>query len=201
MVVSNQQQMLRCKWRVNLMAISKLISIDEYEHMIEAGIFSEDERLELIKGEIVKMAAIGIPHEACVRRLSFLLHQLLGKNAHVSVQNCIRLPDNSQPEPDVALLKWRDDFYSSRRPTAEDVFLIIEVSESSLKYDRSVKARMYAEAGIPEMWIVNLPDAVLEVYSSPEAGAYRSIRRVGRGESLSLPGGLGGAVAVNDILG
>lgn len=179
-----------------------LFSIDDYERMIEAGILGKDDRVELIKGDIIEMAALGEPHEACVRRLSKLLERRAGDVAMVSIQNSIRIPtNNSQPQPDVALLRLRDDFYSSRRPTPDDVLLLIEVAESSLRRDRKDKVPIYAEAGISEVWVVDLKHSVIEVYSDPIEGGYRHIRRAGRGETLRLPVRADVSIAVDEVPG
>ncbi len=148
----------------------KLFSIDEYERMIEASVFEEDARIELIEGEIVEMSPISPPHSACVTRLNLLLHELLGRSAHIWVQNSIRLPNNSRPEPDVAVMKWRDDFYEEMHPTPGDVLLLIQVSDTTLKDDKLVKIPLYARAGIQEVWIVSLGERVIEVYSNPHKG-------------------------------
>jgi Uma2 family endonuclease len=179
----------------------RLLTLEEYERMIEAGVFDEDERIELIRGEIVKMAAIGLPHMACVARLSELLTLLTAGKAKVWPQsNAIGLPgSNSRPEPDVTLLRWRDDYYAGKRPGPEDVLVLVEVAETSIRYDRGVKGRLYAEAGIPEYWIVNLRAGVVEVYGNPVEGAYKQARKARRGETLALPSGLG-AIEVSEIL-
>src|SRR5262245_60244973 len=126
----------------------KLFTIDEYEQMIEAGILHEDDRVELLRGEIVEMAPIGLKHSGCVARLEQLLHEQIGRKAIVWAQNPILLPDDSMPEPDVVLLKWRDDFYTESRPTPEDVLLLVGVTDTSLFSDRIAKLPIYAEAGI-----------------------------------------------------
>ncbi len=179
----------------------KQFSIDEYERMIEGGVFDKEDRLELIRGEIVEMAPIGLRHAACVARLTKLFERTVGDVAIVSVQNSIRLPKKSQPQPDVALLRWRDDFYSGRRPTPGDVSLLVEVAESSLAADRGVKLPLYAEAGVPEVWIVDLSQDAVEVYSNPSGSAYQNVRRAAKGEALALPADLAGTVEVNDIVG
>jgi len=176
-------------------------TIEEFEQMIRAGVFEEDERIELIEGEIVEMAAIELPHMVCMARLQAMFHEKLGRNAIVWVQNAIRMPSNSRPQPNVALLKWRDDFYAGKHPTAEDVVLLIEVAESSLRYDRKIKAPRYAKAGIPEVWIVNLSKDIVEVYTTPGESGYENVRRAGRGESLPLPGSLNSTISVDDIFG
>ena len=124
-------------------------SVDEYEQMIEHGILTENARVELIRGEIIEKMAIGDPHAACVKRTNRLLGLTFGSRSLISVQDPIRLID-SEPEPDVALLLPRDDFYLSGKPRPADILLLIEVSDSSLEYDRLVKLPMYAEAGIAE---------------------------------------------------
>ena len=149
------------------------------------------------------MAPLGLLHEVCVTRLTTLLVQKTAGRAIVWPQNySIRLPgSNSRPEPDVTLLRWRDDYYANARPTPQDVLLVIEVAESSVQRDRTVKGPLYAEAGIPEYWIVNLQDSVIEVYSDPIEGAYKQTSKAKRGDTLPLPADLGGAVQVSEILG
>ncbi len=180
-----------------------VITLEEYERMCEAGVFEPEARIELIRGEIVDMSPIGHEHQASVTRLILFLIEQLARRALVWPQgNDIRLPDsNSRPQPDVTVLRWRDDFYRSMGPTAEDVILLIEVSESSLKYDRGSKLQLYAEAGIAEYWVVNLAGGVVEVYTEPGKGKYKSVKRLKRGETLPLPGKLEGSIAVADVLG
>lgn len=178
-----------------------LFSIAEYERMIEVGVFEEDARIELIRGEIVEMSPINPPHEACVRRLTRLFDRNAGDVAIVSVQCSIRLPDGSQPQPDVAILKWQDDFYADRRVVPDDVLLLIEVSESSLAFDRGDKLKMYAQAGIPDYWVVDVQGKVVEAYSVPGRGKYENVLQVRRGETLALPSSLSASVSVDDILG
>jgi Uma2 family endonuclease len=178
-----------------------LFTLDEYERLVEAGGFEEGARIELIRGEIVDMAAIGVRHEACVARWTIILGQKAVGKAVVWIQNSIRLPEShSRPEPDVTLLRWRDDYYEGKRPTPGDVLLVVEVADTSVLYDRTVKGPLYAQASIFEYWIVNLPDNVIEVYSNPAEGAYRSVKQARRGDALALPGDLG-IVAVSEILG
>lgn len=141
-------------------------TVDEYEEMIRSGILREDDRVELIHGEILEKTPVGDLHAACVNRSNRLLSRMVGDAAIVSIQNPIRLAD-SEPEPDIALLRPRDDFYASGRPTARDVLLVIEVSDTTLDFDRDVKGPLYADAGIGEYWIVNLNDHVIEVYRGP----------------------------------
>jgi Uma2 family endonuclease len=177
-----------------------LFTIEEFEHMIDVGAFDADKRIELIKGEIVDMTPIGFRHEMCVARLSGLLTRLVGDVALVWPQNnSIRLAENSRPQPDVSLLKLRADYSVERPPTGLDVLLVVEIADTSINYDRTVKGPLYAQAGIPEYWLVNLKASIVEVYSNPAGGNYKQARKVGRGETLPLPGGLQAVVEVSSV--
>jgi Uma2 family endonuclease len=168
-----------------LTAIRKRFTVVEYQQMAETGILSEDDRLELLEGEIVEMAALGPQHAACVDRLTQRLPLLVQGRAIVRIQNPVRVGERSQPQPDVALLQPRDDFYAGGHPEPEDVLLLIEVSESSLAYDRDVKLALYARAGIVEVWLVALLPQVVEIYRSPSENGYGEKRTMRRGDSLS----------------
>ncbi len=187
------------------MAVSlalKLWTVKEYEQMIEKGILDEDDRVELIRGEIVEMAAIGVRHAACVNNLNTLFHELLdSETVTVSVQNPVLLLRDSEPEPDVALFRGHRSLYKNRRPIAEDVLLLVEVADSTLATDRRVKVPLYAEAGIPDAWLVNVDKDVIEVYSEPADGKYQKMALARRGETLAFPGGLPGAISVDQVLG
>jgi Uma2 family endonuclease len=159
--------------------------------MEAAGILNEDSRVELIRGQIIDMAPIGAPHLNMVNRLTRLLPAIVGDRGVISVQNPVRLDDGSEPQPDVAVLLPHPEEYETAVPRAADVLLVIEVAESSQTEDRDVKAPLYAGGGIPEFWIVNIVDRVVEVYRRPENGAYLETRRVGADDTLDvlmLPG-------------
>lgn len=162
-----------------------LFTVSDYHKMAEAGILPEGDRVELIEGEIVRMNPTGSRHAACVRRVDTFLNRTADLGAIVSVQSPILLPDLSEPEPDVALLRPRADFYAEGHPQPDDVLLLIEVSDTTLDYDRNVKLPLYARFGIPETWIVDLGSDMIETHSGPAGGIYRDIKLVGRGESLS----------------
>jgi Uma2 family endonuclease len=167
------------------------IDVDEYHRMGEAGILTREDRVELIEGELVAMSPIGSEHSGTVNVLNRMLVRAVGDRALVSVQNPVRLDRYSEPEPDFLLLRPRADDYRRSHPTAEDVLLAIEVSESSLRYDRTVKRALYASHAIAEFWIVNLADGEIEIARDPAEGAYREILRVGREARLeprALPG-------------
>lgn len=157
----------------------------DYERMGEAGILPANERFELIEGEIIKMSPIGKRHAACVNRLGRILNRQIGDMAIVSTQNPIVLDDLSEPQPDIALLQFRDDFYEHALPQSTDVLLIIEVSDTTLDYDRQVKLLSYAHARIPEVWIVNLPDEQIEYHAQHANGAYQHTRIFKQGETLT----------------
>lgn len=174
---------------------------DEYLRMAEAGILHENDRVELIEGEILDMAAVGNRHLACVNRLNRLFMERLGRAVVVHVQNPVRLSEHSEPEPDVALLRPRADFYAGKRPAPEDVLLLIEVSDTTLEYDREVKVPLYARAGVPEVWLVDLAGERVLTHTRPEGEAYAEVGQVGRGGSVTSRTVAGLALAVDDILG
>lgn len=151
------------------------LTADEYERMGEAGILHEDERVELIEGELIQMAAMGTPHVSCVLRLTHVFGRHAGNRMIVSVQNSFRLSDFSALEPDIVLVRYRDDFYAAVLPRPDDVLLIIEVADTSLRYDRDVKLPLYAAAGIPEVWIVDLQRRRVTVYREPTPEGYQQV--------------------------
>jgi Uma2 family endonuclease len=179
----------------------RLFTVDEYHKMLAAGILKEDDRVELIEGEIVQMSPIGKHHAGIVNRLAAILHNLFADSAVVAVQNPIQIGDSSEPEPDIAILNFRGDYYAGKLPTPQDIVFLIEVAETTLATDRGTKVPLYAHAGIPEVWIVNLSDELVEVYSSPSQGAYRQTGLARRRESLAVPGLPGAHLAVEEILG
>ena len=174
---------------------------DEFNKMVEAGILVEDDHVELIEGEIVQMSPVGKHHVACVNRVSTMLHEALGRTAIVSVQNPIDLDPISQPEPDICVLAPRDDFYTDELSKATDVLLLIEVSDTTAKFDRLMKVPLYAQASILEVWIIDLQEDIIEIYSDPAAGAYRQRRRANRGQSVTPQALPQFTVEVDTILG
>ena len=160
-------------------------STDDYQYLGELGILDEDDRIELIEGEIVVMSPIGDRHLACVDILTILFVQGVAGQAIVRVQGSIRLDARSEPQPDIALLRPRDDFYSRQGATPEDVLLLVEVANSSLYHDRKKARESYAKHGIPELWIANLRDEVVERYRTPAEGGYSEVRQFTRGDTIS----------------
>jgi Uma2 family endonuclease len=163
----------------------RLLTVDEYHRMGEAGILTEDDRVELIEGELVAMAPIGSEHIAATNSLNRLLVLAVGERGIVSVGNPVRLNRRSEPQPDFAVLKPRGD-YRTALPRPEDTMLAVEVANTSLDYDRNVKLALYARSGIPEAWIVNLAAEDVEAYQSPVADSYTSFTRAGRSDTLTI---------------
>ncbi len=161
-------------------------TVQQYHLMHEADVFAEGDRLELINGEIREMSPIGRKHAVCVARTTRSFQIKLGDRAFIWTQNPIRLSDHSEPQPDLAILKWRDDFYAEALPTPEDVLLIIEVSDSTIAYDRDVKGPLYAANGIPEMWLFDVNKTVVEGYSQPSASGYKRMQRYEQNETFAM---------------
>ena len=150
-----------------VVATRRKFTIEEYHQLVDLGFFTENDRIELIRGEIIDMAPKRTPHSVCNSILFGELYKLLGDRANVRGQEPITLPSNSEPEPDVVIAEKKADNYLSAHPTAEDIILVVEISDSTLKYDREIKLSLYAEANISHYWIVNLVDNYLEVYTNP----------------------------------
>jgi len=153
------------------------LTVSDYQRMGEAGILDQNARVELIAGEIIDMAPIGSLHAGTVNRLIRMLERTVGDAAVLSVQNPIVLGPYSEPEPDVALLKPRGDFYTAAHPVPDDVLLIIEVADTTVRYDREVKVPLYASTGIPEVWLIDLARKAVEVYRQPSEHGYREVLR------------------------
>ena len=170
------------------LAAKRLIRASEFTRMCEAGVFSEDDRLELIEGEIIEMSPIGKRHAAAVRRLINLVTRRLGQDeALVDAQDPVVLGDLSEPQPDLALLRPSPSFYADEHPRAEDVLLLIEVADTSLTYDREVKVPTYARHGVPEVWIADLGGAAVEFYREPTADGYARFERLDDPEAVVSP--------------
>ncbi len=172
----------------------------EYEQMVAAGVLGEDDRVELVEGEIVEMAPVGARHAASVNALARLLQRQVGDRALVSVQNPVRLSPRSEPQPDLAVLAWRDDGYRDELPGPADVLLVVEVAESSVATDRDVKLPLYGRAGIGEAWLVDLPAGTIEVHTGPSPAGYRGRSVHGIGALVSPVGLAAVVVAVGEAV-
>jgi len=163
----------------------RLFTVEEYHRMAEVGIFHPDERVELIEGEIVQMSPIGPRHAGCVINANRLFITRLGDRAVVSPQNPVVIQPRSEPQPDLLLLRPRAVSYSRAHPIPEDVLLAVEVADTTVRFDRLVKARLYARAGIAEFWLFLTTGGTVEVYRAPGSDGYTSVTPRGSGQVVS----------------
>jgi Uma2 family endonuclease len=163
-----------------------LFTVDEYHRMGEAGILCENDRVELIEGKLVDMPPIGSPHAGKVNRFNMLLSKVLGDKAILALQNPVRLGKRSEPQPDITILRPRSDFYEKSHPQPKDVLLLIEVADTTTRFDREVKIPLYAAYGIPEVWLIDLRSKRVEVYLQPSKNGYRQRLRPENDERLAL---------------
>ena len=176
------------------------LNVDDYHRMAEAGILGEDDRVELIGGELIDMAPIGQGHAGIVNALNHALFMAFGGRAIVSVQNPLRLDPLNEPQPDVVILRPREDFYQrGPLPGPADVLLVVEVADSSLRYDRAVKLPLYARAGIGEVWIVDLHRLVVDVHREPGPDGYAAMATHAPEDTVTLAQAPGIAVALRQI--
>lgn len=165
--------------------MKRRFDVDDYHRMGQAGILTENDRVELIDGEILAMTPIGPRHNAAVNRATRTLVRAVGDDAIVQVQGSVRLDRFNEPEPDFVLLHPRDDFYASQLPGPQDILLVIEIAESSLPYDRDVKAGLYATSGVREYWLADLDAGIVWRFRDPHAGQYRNQARCERSQSIA----------------
>ena len=163
----------------------RLFTVDEYHRMAEAGVFGPEERVELIDGEIIEMSPIGPRHAGCVINITRMLFTKLGDRAVISPQNPVVIRPRSEPQPDMLVLRPRQVSYSRAHPTPEDVLLAIEVGDTTVRFDRIVKARLYARARIHEYWLIDTSHESVEVFRTPEGEAYAGFTTYTRGASFS----------------
>lgn len=173
---------------------------DEYQVMGETGILTQEDRVELIDGEIVAMPPIGSQHQENVDGLTELFVFRFSSVARIRVQGPVRLRERGEPEPDLMLLRRREGSYRSAHPEPEDVLLAVEVADTSLRYDRRVKLPYYALHGIPETWLINLREEVVEVHRAPSHEGYQEVYRYGRGDSLTVAAFPGVHLTVDELL-
>ena len=176
-----------------------LFTHDEYHKMGKAGIFHQDERVELIEGILIDMAPIGSDHAGQVIQLNTVLNTAFSGRVLVSQQNPIRLGEHSEPQPDVAILRLREDFYRTSHPQPQDILLLIEVSDTTARYDREIKIPLYARHDIPEVWLIDLQHKQLEIYRQPSADGYRQILRPAKDERIALALLADVSVAISDL--
>ncbi len=181
--------------------VRRRFTVDEYHQMGRAGILNENDRVELIRGEVVHKMVIGSRHAACVARLTDALVRRLHGRAILWPQNPLTILPDSEPQPDIILLGHRPDFYEAELPTPDDVALLVEVADASLRYDRHVKGPLYAEAGIRDYWIIDVGGQAVEVYREPVTRRFQRTERIARGGALTPLAFPDVTIAVSDILG
>ena len=176
-------------------------TVDDFQRMAEVGLLKEDDRVELIDGELIRMNPIGFGHGGHVKRLNRILSRGLDERALLSIQDPLQIRPRGQPQPDIMVLRPREDDYSTSHPTASDVLLLIEVADSSLDYDLETKAAIYAQAGIADYWVVNLVGSQIIVLRQPVDGSYRSVQTLVHGDILRPLAFPDLAIPVADIVG
>ena len=164
----------------------RLLTVEDYHKMIRAGILSQNDQVELLNGQIIKMSPIGSQHAACVEKIDELLKVLLKGKASVRAQNPVILGDLSEPEPDIAIVKRKENYYADGHPQSDEIFLIMEVADSSLEKDRQAKLPIYARAMIPEYWIIDLENQSVEVYTNPQDNLYKTKRLFLASDTIQL---------------
>ncbi len=186
---------------MSIAVTTRKFTVDEYHTMIRSGILQEDDRVELLAGEIVEMSPISSKHAGCLKRLvEFFSVLLVRKEVHLGVQDPIFISDTSEPQPDLCLLKYRRIAYSDHHPRPHEIYLLIEISDSSRTIDREIKLPIYAKAGIREVWLVDLVNEIIERYLEPKGNAYQRIEKYIAGQEISPQAFPDFRLAVKDIL-
>lgn len=191
----------REKRQVSVEIHRRRFTVDDYYRMADVGILKKADRVELIEGEVVTMSPNGPRHAACVGRAGQALTLRAVDSAIIRIHGPVRLTEQTEPEPDLAVLRPKADFYASGHPGPTDILLIVEVADSSLDYDRKVKTRVYAESGIREYWVADLPNGVVFRYTDARDGTYQTLRESRRGERIAPELLAGVLISVEDLLG
>ena len=175
----------------------RLINVDEYYKMAEVGILKPTDHVELIYGEIYNMSPIGSKHAGIVKKSAKLFNELFKNEVILGIQNPVRLSIDSEPEPDISILKYKAHFYMNAHPSPKDILAIIEVTDSTIKYDKEVKAPLYASHGIPIYWIIDIEHSVIEVLTNLVNDIYIDKKIYHSGDELTL---LGKRMRFDDIM-
>jgi Uma2 family endonuclease len=178
----------------------RLFTVDDYYRMADAGILTQDDRVELIEGVIIQMPPVGSRHSWSVRRIARLFHETVGRRAEIAVQDPLRLSTLSEPVPDLVLLHPRSD-YQTHQPETSDALLVVEVADSTLTYDRRTKVPLYAREGVPEMWLVEIPNSRVTVHREPTPDGYQLTQAYRPGKQITLLAFPDITISVQDILG
>lgn len=186
---------------MSIPVLKRRFTVEDYHKMAEIGVFKPNEKNELINGEIILMSPIGKRHAACVSRVSELFFSRLATVASVRVQNPITLDDFSEPQPDISLVKRRSDFYQERHPQPADIFLLVEVADTTIDFDLSVKIPQYCQSGIEEVWLVDLNQNCIRVYRTPTPNGYQLIQLFTAEQTLTLGAFPEVKINIKEILG
>jgi Uma2 family endonuclease len=178
----------------------RTLTIDDFHKLADAGVFRDDERIELIEGELIAMAPIGHVHAYWVSELTRSLERMVGEEAIVWVQNPIVRPPNNQLQPDIALLWPPLIKYKTRLPSVEDVLLVVEIADTTIAYDRDVKTKIYAAGGVPEVWLLSTREETLFVFRSPVGDDYAHVQTLRKSDSIALVKFPKITVRVSDLL-
>ncbi len=179
----------------------KLFTREDYHRMVKAGVLAEDEKVELISGNIITMSPIGIKHLATVNRFTWIFKKMLSDDYILSIQNPVCINDYSEPEPDIAVLNYKKNFYDNKKPTPTDIPLIIEVSDTTLEKDQELKMPLYAKAGIAESWVVDLNNSKIFVFTDPSLKGYLTKRLYFPGDQIEVSSIPDLTIPVTDIFG
>lgn len=182
----------------NLSVTTHRWTVSDFHRLAEAGILTEDIRVELIDGQLIDMSPIGDLHAACVKRLNDFLGPIVRENAILGIQDPIILDDFSEPQPDVSILHRKRNYYADGHPRPTDILLLIEVADSSAEKDKKVKLPLYGKSGIPECWLINLNEGLIEQYLEPSPDGYRTIHFYRPGEVIESE--VIGSIAVADLI-
>lgn len=181
--------------------LRKKFTVGQYHQMIESGMLTDRDPVELIQGEIIAKSPVGRHHAACADRLTELLVFKLFRKALIRVQSPILLSDNSEPQPDLSILQRREDFYHAGHPTPNNILALIEVSDSTIEFDQDVKVPLYAQEQIPEIWLVNLNNTQIERYHQPIANTYQHRQIFNLEETLNFQAFPDVPIEVNQVFG
>jgi Uma2 family endonuclease len=184
---------------MNIELVRQQFTVKQYHQMVDDGILHQSDRLELVLGEIINMSPIGTRHASCVRRISNLLAAKLGGRALIDVQNPFELDQTSELQPDILLLELRPDFYETSHPRPEDIFLLIEVADTTVKYDREIKIPLYSKANLIEVWLVDVNQKAIEVYREPTPTGYQDIQKFTQNQILDIKAFLDVKINVDEI--
>ncbi|MBD2122706.1 Uma2 family endonuclease [Trichocoleus sp. FACHB-262] len=181
--------------------LRRQFTVAKYHQMVEAGILTEDDRVELLEGEVIELWSISSRHAACVNRLTYLFHDRLRERAIVRVQNPVELSDRSEPQPDLVLLQLRPNLYEAGYPQAQDILLLVEVADTTVEFDQEIKMPLYAKSGVREVWLVDLNENAIAIYREPSLSGYGQVQELRRGQELTVQLFPDISLAVEKLLG